>query len=211
MPAWNSRTGTGGTDDQASGTYKPYDAVVQGLVYPTLDTYADGSYKLMATQSVPLPYFDPTWWTGTFSTSMTDGNKSGSDHTRTVSVNKAEYLTEYDELPFPFFEIDASEVSFQNGYSSDRMLTDNTDRYEGKYYLFDSNKHSIYVNNSGLTITGAEGEGLVYDAYGDGKYSNSQPGLFPFNTTDDVLAWIQQRNREVHVEVEQVPFAALKG
>ena len=33
----------------------------------------------------------------------------------------------------------------------------------------------------------------------------------PFNTTDEVLAWIQQRNREVHVEVEQVPFAALKG
>ena len=33
----------------------------------------------------------------------------------------------------------------------------------------------------------------------------------PFNTTDEVLAWIKQRNREIHVEVEQVPFAALKG
>ena len=33
----------------------------------------------------------------------------------------------------------------------------------------------------------------------------------PFNSTDEVLAWIKRRNREVQVEVEQVPFAKLSG
>ena len=33
----------------------------------------------------------------------------------------------------------------------------------------------------------------------------------PFNTTDEVLAWIKRRNREVTVKVESVSFAALKG
>ena len=33
----------------------------------------------------------------------------------------------------------------------------------------------------------------------------------PFNTTDEVLAWIKRRNREVEVSVEGVPFSQLKG
>ena len=33
----------------------------------------------------------------------------------------------------------------------------------------------------------------------------------PFNTTDEVLAWVRRRNREVRVSVDQVPFSALKG
>ena len=33
----------------------------------------------------------------------------------------------------------------------------------------------------------------------------------PFNTTDEVVAWIERRNREVEVRVEEVPFADLKG
>jgi len=32
-----------------------------------------------------------------------------------------------------------------------------------------------------------------------------------FNSTEDILAWIQSRNREVEVNVEQIPFAAMKG
>ena len=168
------------TDAQAAGTYKPYDAVVQGLIYPTLSTNPDGSYKLMATSSEAVPYFDPSWWTSnTYNTSMKTSGGS------TITAKKSDYLTHYENLPFPFFEIDSSEISFQNGYSSDRMLTNSSEKYRGTYYLFDSNKHSIHVDNNGLTITGADAEALVYDAYGDGKYSNSQPGLFPFNTTSD--------------------------
>ena len=33
----------------------------------------------------------------------------------------------------------------------------------------------------------------------------------PFNSTEEVLAWIERRNREVQVEVAQVPFVELKG
>ena len=33
----------------------------------------------------------------------------------------------------------------------------------------------------------------------------------PFNSTEEVVAWIEQRNREVKVRVEEVPFADLKG
>lgn len=33
----------------------------------------------------------------------------------------------------------------------------------------------------------------------------------PFNSTGDVLAWIQSRNHDVEVRVEQVPFTSLKG
>ena len=33
----------------------------------------------------------------------------------------------------------------------------------------------------------------------------------PFNSTDEVVAWIERRNREVEVRVEEVPFADLNG
>lgn len=33
----------------------------------------------------------------------------------------------------------------------------------------------------------------------------------PFNTTEEILAWIERRNREVNVDVEEVPFSRLKG
>ena len=33
----------------------------------------------------------------------------------------------------------------------------------------------------------------------------------PFNSTEEVLAWIERRNREVQVDVAQVPFAEVKG
>ena len=33
----------------------------------------------------------------------------------------------------------------------------------------------------------------------------------PFNSTDEVLAWIKQRNREVEVSIKSIPFKELKG
>jgi oxidase EvaA len=33
----------------------------------------------------------------------------------------------------------------------------------------------------------------------------------PFNTTEELKKWILQRNREVQVEIEQIPFADMKG
>ena len=32
----------------------------------------------------------------------------------------------------------------------------------------------------------------------------------PFNSTVDIKSWIEQRNREVEVEVEQIPFEKMK-
>ena len=32
----------------------------------------------------------------------------------------------------------------------------------------------------------------------------------PFNSTEEIRRWIQQRNREVEVKVEKIPFAELK-
>ncbi len=171
------------TSDQAAGTYRPYDAVVQGLVSQNLS-----NGKLMdpsGTQSIP--YFDETWWTGTETSKMGDGwndsRNGNSDPSQTF--NKADYMIPYNNLPFPFFEIDASEISYKNDYSSDHLLTDNGDDYSGKYYLFDSQKHSVKVDtaNNKLDITGNTGTALVYDNYGDGVNTNSQPGFFPFNST----------------------------
>lgn len=33
----------------------------------------------------------------------------------------------------------------------------------------------------------------------------------PFNSTEEIMAWIERRNREVKVDVAQVPFAEVKG
>ena len=33
----------------------------------------------------------------------------------------------------------------------------------------------------------------------------------PFNSTDEVVTWIERRNREVVVQVDEVPFASLRG
>ncbi len=169
------------TSDQAAGTYRPYDAVVQGLVHDTLAVNEDGSYHLMATSTETFPYFDASWWQGNVSATM----KYSNSWSQTQTVNKSDYLTEYQQLPFPFFEIQDSDISFQNGYSSDCMLSNENDKYEGTYYVFDSHKYSIFVDNSGLAITGNKGDHLVYDNYGDGKFTDSQPGFFPFNTTVD--------------------------
>ncbi len=173
------------TSDQAPGTYKPYDAVVQGLVNGSLTdgvpTDPNGTYK--------LPYFDESFWKGTETSKMGDGwndNKSG-NASPTQSFQKSDYMVPYEDLPFPFFEINASDISYKNNYSSDRLLTDDNDVYGGKYYLFDSQKHSVKVDASTkkLDITGNTGTALVYDNYGDGYNTNSQPGFFPFNSTSD--------------------------
>jgi len=33
----------------------------------------------------------------------------------------------------------------------------------------------------------------------------------PFNTTEEIIAWIARRNREVGVHVQEIPFAAMRG
>ena len=33
----------------------------------------------------------------------------------------------------------------------------------------------------------------------------------PFNTTDEIVDWIERRNQEVDVRVDEVPFADLRG
>ena len=174
------------TNDQKPGTYKPYDAVVQGLVANKLGTGSNANKLMDPSSTATIPYFDPSWWTGNVDATM----KYNNSWSKTESIDKASYLKEYDNLAFPFFEIKASDISYKNGYSSDKMLTNTTKKYEGTYYLFDSLTHSVYVDPTNTTdpklqITGNTGTQLVYDNYGDGKYTNSQPGFFPFNKTTE--------------------------
>lgn len=163
------------TDAQDAGTYKPYNAVAQGLVNKKL---VDG--KLMdPSGTYTIPYFDPSWWTGTFKTSQGK------------TVNMEDYITKYEGLDFPFFEIDAEDIDFRNkDYSNKKLLSDRNDLYEGKYYLFDSKAYVVKVNpdNSLEKYNKSDvSSNLVYDNYGDngsGKHDSTGelPGLFPFNS-----------------------------
>ena len=165
------------TEDQASGTYRPYDAVVQGLVSDTLEGGTANGRLMAPSGDCSIPYFDSTWWTGTVDTH---------DHGNTHQLSN--YLKKYNNLDFPFFEIESTDLNgFRNDYSSDTLLSDENDTYRGKYYEFDTLKHSVYVNTSGNeTVLNKynTADHLVRDNYGsDG--SGSDVGLFPFNTKDE--------------------------
>ena len=170
--------------------YKPYDAVAQGLVADYLDgsnasTFSRGG-ALMSNGSSPVkvPYFYEGWWTGTYDTSQG------------AQINKSNYLTTYNNLDFPFFEIDSSEIEFVSEVDKGGMLlSDNDTPYDGKYYLFDSQKYSVRVKTeNGTTYLDKHNEAavsnnyqyMVYDNYGeDGSNEESNKGrtygLFPFN------------------------------
>ncbi len=164
---------------QPAGDYKPYDAVVQGLV---ADTLSSTDKKLMAPGGTyTVPYFDEDWWDDNEFVAKSSQNNP----TMTITDTKKNYLSKYKELPFPFFETAAENISYKDGYSSDRMLSDNDDKYEGTYYVFDSRKHVIHVDNSGLAINSSNGQNLVYDNYGNGSTNHSEVGFFPFNTNYD--------------------------
>lgn len=166
--------------DQAPGTYEPYDAVVQGLVNKTLRTESDGKYTLMANDNKnTIPYFDSSWWNKSYTSS--DG-KSG-------NLKTDEYIKEYDNLSFPFFETAASDIKkFQKSSLAKGKLVSNQSRnYEGTYYVFDSTKNVIRLNDSkdDLLKYYDMSDQRVGDNYGDGVNTHSDTGLFPFNNHDD--------------------------
>src|SRR6188768_2157212 len=33
----------------------------------------------------------------------------------------------------------------------------------------------------------------------------------PFNTTDQILDWVQERNRQVHVNIDRIPFDKMRN
>ena len=177
------------TDSQATGTYMPYDAVAQGLVGDYLQDESGNNTKtgkLMAKNSsagnlITVPYFDKTWWENTNVTPSQTG----------TSVNMSKYLKTYTNLDFPFFEIDASKVKFKNDYNAQaHLLSDTTDKYAGKYYVFDSMNYSVRVVEDGTDKYHLEkyntSDKLVYDNYGSDGWSEDtshgrEYGFFPFN------------------------------
>ncbi len=170
--------------------YKPYDAVAQGLVGSYLEgsdasTFNRGGRLMSNSNSnVSVPYFDKTQWTGTYDTSQG------------ARIDKEDYLTTYENLDFPFFEIDSSDIKFISDVDKNGMLlSDNNKPYSGNYYLFDSQKYSVRVTESnGSTYLAKHNDAavkgdykyMVYDNYGeDGSNEDTNKGrtygLFPFN------------------------------
>ena len=179
------------TNDQQSGTHRPFDAVAQGLVNDYLDgstssVYAPNGKLKSKSGNTTVPYFDKSWWEGSYDTSL-------------GSINKAEYLNYYSNLDFPFFEIQSNQITFQNGYTNSSLLSDTTDHYAGTYYVFDSKEYSIKVEGTPGNCTlkksnkkhlnsNDESE-MVYDNYGSDGAANDATGqalgLFPFNSSDE--------------------------
>ena len=179
------------TNDQQSGTHRPFDAVAQGLVNDYLDgstssVYAPNGKLKSKSGNTTVPYFDKSWWEGSYDTSL-------------GSIKKADYLNYYSNLDFPFFEIQSNQITFQNGYTNSSLLSDTTDHYAGTYYVFDSKEYSIKVegtpNNCTLKksnkkhLNSNDESEMVYDNYGsDGAANNTTGqdlGLFPFNSSDE--------------------------
>ena len=186
---------------QESGTYRPYDAVVQGLVNSNLS--ADG--HLMAKDGTNrIPYFDDDWtngfWSGSVNTSTNDSENNHGTH------NLSNFIKHYSDLDFPFFEINANNISFQNGYSANSLLSDETDNYNGKYYVFDSTKYRVYVNTSDANNVKLEksNEGtMIFDNYGtdganEATSKGQQIGLFPFNNSNSGTNGNGYDDKELH-------------
>ncbi len=179
------------TNDQQSGTHRPFDAVAQGLVNDYLDgstssVYAPNGKLKSKSDNTTVPYFDKSWWEGSYTTSLGD-------------INKADYLNYYSNLDFPFFEIQSNQITFQNGYTNSSLLSDTTDHYAGTYYVFDSKEYSIKVEGTPDNCTlkksnkkhlnsNDESE-MVYDNYGSDGAANTTTGqdlgLFPFNSSNE--------------------------
>ena len=169
--------------DQAPGTYEPYDAVVQGLVNKTLRRELNGKYTLMANDnSNTIPYFDTSWWDRSYTNS--DG-KTGN-----LKTNK--YIKEYDNLSFPFFETAASDIKKfeKSSLTKGKLVSDQSRNYEGTYYVFDSTKNVIRLNDSkdDLLKYYDVSDQRVGDNYGNGVNTHSETGLFPFNSNADIAS-----------------------
>ena len=173
------------TDNQAPGTYKPYDAVVRNLVNSKLNK----DYELLARDgTTKIPYFNPDWWKGNFTTSQ--GN----------TINKADYLVQYTNYAFPFFETDYTDIHFKDYDNQSKMLSNTGRGYEGTYYVFDSSKNVVRVNTEkkAFDMFYDKADQRVGDNYGNGvtaetnaefgtnyEIRDSETGFFPFNKASD--------------------------
>ncbi len=179
------------TETQTSGTHRPYDVIVQGLVNAKL---SDG--KLMDPGgNYSIPYFDYSWWTS--QTSFTTSQQTSTTDATKKSVNMANYINYYKDGDFPFFEINSSQIKdfSVDGYDRDgKMLSDRSTNYSGTYYVFDSKEYSIRVtkdekgntevSKSNLMHAESKNNDMVYDNYGDDG-NGANVGLFPFNDPAD--------------------------
>ncbi len=187
---------------QEPGTYEPYDAVVQGLVKNQLQRDSNtGEYKLMANDnSNTIPYFDMSWWDQSYSSS--DG-KSG-------NLKTNQYIKPYENYAFPFFETAAKDVAFKSeigigtgtdpdtNQTTSLMVSDRNKTYRGKYYVFDSSKNVIRVNQSQqkLDMYYNKSGQHVNDNYGNGDTTHEEVGLFPFNSNDSSSSDYRGENGE---------------
>lgn len=174
------------TTNQNSGTYMPFDAVAQGLV---ADELQDG--KLMdPSKTSSIPYFDQSWWERSFTSSQGQ------------TTDMKNYLKVYEELDFPFFEIPSEKIDFKDidyDKTTKKLISDPSKSYNGNYYVFDSMKYSVKVNETdgkyslekhNEAYKNNDYSNMVYDNYGsEGKAEatskGQQYGLFPFNSASE--------------------------
>ncbi len=164
--------------DQEPGYYKPYDAVVQGLVNSKLDE----SGKLMAPDGTnTIPYFDTSWWTK-------EGRDSFTDSQGNSNLDMSDYIKSYEGYDFPFFKVGADDIHFKNVEHNGNLISETSKQYKGDYYVFDSGKNVVrFEQESGETVLKKyydKPSQLVMDNYGSEGTTND-PGFFPFNTTSD--------------------------
>ena len=182
---------------QSPGTYEPYNGVVQGLVKNQLKDYDPNTGgTLMALDNTnTVPYFDKSWWTGkNFDVDPADNTQKTNYFTNSQGDKQkmSDYLVDYSDLDFPFFETDADDITFRSvtAYSKDAMVTNTHESYQGKYYVFDSTKNVVKVDSTGTTLEKHYNvdNTKVWDNYGEGNNpieqttDGSEIGFFPFNS-----------------------------
>ena len=167
---------------QEPGYYKPYDAVVQGLVGSSLNS--DG--KILARDGSTLPYFDKDWWED--STRQNFAVSQWGDNSTQLRVDLSDYIETYEGYDFPFFKVGADDIHFKNVEHNGNLISETSKQYKGDYYVFDSGKNVVrFEQESGETVLKKyydKPSQLVMDNYGSEGKTND-PGFFPFNTTSD--------------------------
>lgn len=170
-------------EKETVGEYKPYNAVVQGLVKSQLK---NGKLMALNGENNTIPYFDLNWWNDRQSFGTSQGN------TQNLIQN---YIKHYPDLTFPFFKTASNDLrdfhTDDDQFTTGKLITDSSKNYTGDYYVFDSKKNVVRYDSS---LAGGEGDlkkyydkstQIVNDNYGDGKNTHSDPGLFPFNGPGD--------------------------
>lgn len=186
--------------DQAAGTYEPYNGVVQGLVKNQLKDYnaLTGGTLMARDNTNTVPYFDSSWWKGKNFDTVGGEKTNKFTNSQGDQQDMSDYLKTYSRLDFPFFETSWDKIKFLTEnygirtYTKNNMVTDTEKPYQGIYYVFDSSKNAVKVNDAGTSLEKHynDSDYQVKDNYGtkgsgESAATGEETGFFPFNSKSD--------------------------